>query len=586
MESMPAPSTSRGATQLATFSESVREWAPRLIPGTTWIRRYRRRDLPHDVVAGLTLAAVIVPIGMAYGQLSGLPPITGLYASLLPLIAYALFGSSRQLIIGPDASSTALMAAAIAPLAAGNVARALDLAALLAILVGAFALLGALLHLGFIASFLSRPILVGYMNGLVLIVIAAQLGKTLGISIQSDAFVGQALEALSEVGTINWPTAAIGVGVFSLILLLRRVAPRLPAALLAVVLATFVVAVFHLETYGVATLGAVPGGLPHLHLPRASAGDIGRLTVDALGIALLTFSDTILNSRSFARRNGYDVDANGELRGLAVANLAAGISQGYPVSASGARTAVNEAAGGKTQLVALVAALTLAGILLWLTPVLADFPVAALGGALIAAVLPLIDVASLRQMYRIRKADLVVAAVTFVGVLAIGLLEGIALAVGLSLLLVLLRAVRPHDAVLGQVEGVDGFHDVDDYTDAETIPGLIVYRFDAPLFFANAERFQSRILELVRTTSTPVEWVLLDAEAITDLDSTAAETLERLHAELAQRGVVLAIARAKRALRNRLTAAGLTATITEGYFFPSIRSGVAAFQARRMSFGP
>jgi sulfate permease, SulP family len=357
--------------------------------------------------------------------------------------------------------------------------RALDLAALLAVLVGAIALLGALLRLGFIASFLSKPILVGYINGLALIVIAAQLGKTFGISIQSGAFLGQVLEAMSKLGAINWPTAAIGVGVFTMILLLRRFAPRLPAALIAVVLATLVVAVFHLEVYGVTTLGAVPSGLPSLHIPRASPGDVGRLAVDAHGIALLTFSDTILNSRSFARRNGYEVDANGELRGLGVANLAAGLSQGYPVSASGARTAVNEAAGGRTQVVAVVA-LTLAGFLLWLTPLLADFPVAALGGALIAAVLLLIDVSSLRQMYRIRKADLVVAIVTFGGVLLIGLLEGIALAVGLSLLLVLARAVRPHDAVLGEVEGVDGFHDTDDFTEAETIPGLIVYRFDAP----------------------------------------------------------------------------------------------------------
>jgi high affinity sulfate transporter 1 len=466
------------------------------------------------------------------------------------------------------------------------VARALDLAALLALLVGAYGALGFLLRLGFIASFLSKPILVGYMNGLVLIVIAAQLGKTLGVSIQLDTFVGQTLEALSKLGAINWPTAAVGVGVYAMIALLRRFASRLPAALLAVFLATVVVAVFRLEAYGVATLGAVPAGLPHLHLPRASAIEVGRLAVDALGIALLTFSDTFLNSRSFARRNGYDVDSNGELRGLAVANLAAGISQGFPVSGSGARTAVNEAAGGKTQMVAFVAALTLVGILLWLTPFLADFPVAALGGALIAAVVPLIDVSSLHQMYRIRQADLVVAAVTFVGVLVIGLLQGITLAVGLSLLLVLLQAVRPHDAVLGQVEGVDGFHDIDDYVAAETVPGLIVYRFDAPLFFANAERFQARILELVRAASAPVEWVLLDAEAITDLDSTAAETVEHLHAELAQRGVVFAIARAKRALRDRLAAAGLTTTITERYFFPSIRSGVAAFQARRMSTDP
>jgi sulfate permease, SulP family len=521
-----------------------------------------------------------VPIGMAYGQLSGLPPITGLYASLLPLVAYALFGSSRQLIIGPDASSTALMAAAVAPLAAGSVERALDLAALLAVLVGAIALLGALLRLGLIASFLSKPILVGYMDGLALIVIAAQLGKTLGISIQSDAFLGQALEAMSKLGAINWATAAIGIGVFTSILLLRRIAPRLPAALIAVVLATVVVAVFHLEAYGVATLGAVPTGLPSLHIPRASLGDVRRLAVDALGIALLTFSDTILNSRSFAQRNGYEVDANGELRGLGVANLAAGLSQGYPVSASGARTAVSEAAGGKTQLVALVAALTLVGILLWLTPFLADFPVAALGGALIAAVLPLIDISSLRQMYRVRKADLAVAIVTLVGVLLIGLLQGIALAVGLSLVLVLARAMRPHDAVLGFVDGMDGYHDTDDFTEAETIPGLIVYRFDAPLFFANAERFQSRVVELVRTASTPVKWVLLDAEAITDLDSSAAEMLEELRAELAQQGIVLAIARAKRALRDRLAAAGLSEAISQRYFFPSIRTGVAAFQAR------
>jgi high affinity sulfate transporter 1 len=574
---MSAPSESRRATGVATRGRAALRRTLGLIPGAAWIRRYQRRELPHDALAGLTVAAVIVPIGMAYGQLSGLPPITGLYASLLPLVAYALFGSSRQLIIGPDASSTALMAAAIAPLANGDVDRALDLAALLAVLVGAIAFLGALLRLGFIASFLSKPIVVGYMNGLVLIVIAAQLGKTLGISIHSDAFIGQVFEALSKAGTMNWPTAAVGVGVCVMILLLRRFAPRAPAALLAVVLATLVVAIFHLGAHGVATLGAVPAGLPALHIPRASAGDIGRLTLDALAIALLTFSDTILNARSFARRNGYEVDANGELRGLAAANLAAGISQGYPVSASGARTALSEAAGGRTQMVGLVAALALAGILLWLTPLLADFPVAALGGALIAAVVPLVDVTSLRQMYRIRKADGLVAGVTFIGVLLIGLLEGIALAVGLSLLLVLVRAVRPHDAVLGHVAGIEGFHDTDDYADARTIPGLIIYRFDAPLFFANAERFQSRVLELARIAAPPVTWVLLDAEAITDLDSTAADMLEEVRAELARRGIVLAIARAKRALRDRLAAAGLAEASPDRYFFPSIRSGVAAF---------
>lgn len=551
------------------------------IPGIIWIRTYRVSWLPSDAVAGLTLAAVILPIGMAYGQLAGLPPVAGVYASMLPLVAYAIFGSSRLLIVGPDASSAALVAAAVIPLAGGSPVRYAGLAALLAVETGLICLAAGIARLGFIASFLSQPVLVGYMNGLALTVIASQLPATLGIHVTSSGFFDQVGQLIANIGQTHVLTLCVSIGILVIIVTLRRFAPALPGPLVAVAVATIAVVVWHLDVRGVHTIGAITPGLPALTLPHAPLSDTLHLLGDALGIALLTFSDTILNARSFAARTGGHVHANQELIGLGVANGLAGLSGGFPVSGSGARTAVNEAAGGKTQFAGIVAAVVIAAVLLYLTRLLSAFPTAALGAILIAAAARLFDTKTLRSLARTDRSELAVALVTLLGVLAVGLLPGIVLAIALSLLLLLARAVRPHDAILGQVEGVDGFHDLEEFPQAATIPGLIVYRFDAPLFFANADFFQRRVRTLVAESPSSVEWFLLDAEAMTAVDSTGAQFLEDTRRELAAQGTLLVVARAKHPVREHLGRLGLLETIGNQRFYPSIRAAVAAFRSLR-----
>lgn len=564
----------------ARVAQALRQTTTRALPGLEWMRGYHGAWLRPDLIAGVTLAAVIVPIGMAYGQLAGLPPVTGIYASMLPLLAYALFGSSRLLIVGPDASSAALVAAAVAPLAAGSATRYAELAALLAIETGVICVVAGIARLGFIASFLSRPILVGYMNGLALTVIASQLPGVFGITVTATGFFGQIVQLIANLGHTHALTLGIGVGVLAIIVTLRRIAPALPGPLIAVVAATLAVIVWRLDTRGVQTIGAIASGLPALTMPQVTPSDAFHLLGDALGVALLIFSDTILNARTFAARTGDRVRANQELISLGVANATAGLSQGFPVSASGSRTAVNEAAGGKTQLAGIVAAIALAIMLLLLTGPLSAFPTAALGAILIAAAARLFDMSTLRSLAHADWRELAVALVTLIGVLTLGLLQGIVLAIALSLLLLLAQAVRPHDAVLAEVKGVDGYHDVEEYPQGSRAPGLIVYRFDAPLFFANADYFQHRVRELIASSDGPVEWFLLDAEAITAVDSTAAQFLEETRRELASQGTLLVIARAKQPVRIQLSRLGLIEAIGKQRFYPSIRSAVEAFHAR------
>ena len=555
----------------------------RALPGLAWMRRYDRSSLGSDMIAGLTIAAVILPVAMAYGRLAGLPPVAGIYASMLPLIAYALFGSSKHIILGPDASSAALVAAAVAPLAQGSVTRYAWLAAALAIETGLLCLIAGVARLGFIASFLSKPILVGYLNGLALTVIVSQLPAILGIHTSASGFFPELGQIFVEMRHIHPLTLAIGLGVLVVVWVLWRVAPGTPGPLFAVIGATLVVSVWRLNTLGVSTIGAIPSGLPALTLPVVTLDDMTRLLGDAVGIALLTYSDTILNARAFTTGEGARVDANQELISLGIANSAAGLSQGFPISASGTRTAVNVAAGGKTQLVSIIAAVALALMLLFLTGPLSSFPTAALGAILIVASVRLFDMGTIRTLARTDWRELLIALVTLIGVLAVGLLEGIVLAIALSLLLLLARAVRPHDAVLGEVAGVDGFQDIEEFPRSETVPGLLVYRFDGPLFFANADHFEHRVHELVEDQHGPIEWFLLDAEAVTDIDATAADIVEQVRHDLAQRGILFVIARAKQPLRARLKRVGLFDKIGKPQFYASIRSAVAAFNARKRS---
>jgi sulfate permease, SulP family len=551
-----------------------------LFPGAADLRHYDRRWLRPDLVAGITVAAIAIPQSLGMAELAGLPVVAGLYATLLPLVAYALFGSSRQLVVGPEGTLAALTAVVVAPLAAGDPARYAPLAAMLAVLVGGILILSGVLRLGFMAEFFSRPILLGYINGIALSIIAGQIPKLLGLDIEADDFFLSLAEIARDLGSTHWPTFALGGSLLAFLLVLRRVSPLMPAALVVVIGSTALVAVFDLEADGIAVVGQVDGGLPRPALPDLGLGDITDLLLPAVGLALVSLADTVATGRTFAQKNGYELDSNRELVGLGAAGVAAGFSQAFPISSSGSRTAANDAAGGRSQAVGLVAVLAVALILLFATGLLETLPTAALGAVVIAAALGLFDLAGFRELRRVRGTEVALALVALLGVLVFGVLGGVAVAVGLSIGLYLYRAVRPHDAVLGDVENVDGFHDVDRFPTSQTRPGLLVYRFDAPIFFPNAEYFKTRVLELVAAADPPPRWLLLNAEAVVYMDSTAVAALARLQQELSDRGIVLAAARVKGPLRDLWQRTGLTAAIGEQHMFPTVRAGVRAYDER------
>ena len=549
-----------------------------IIPGLGVARIYQRTWLWVDLFAGITIFAMLVPQAMAYGELAGVAPVVGLYTAIGGLVGYALFGSSRRLMIGPESSSALLVAAAVAPVAAGgSPARFALLAALLALLVGVIALAAGLARLGFLADFVSKPILLGYITGVAIFMIVGQLGKLFGITIVSEHFFQQIGELLTHLGQTSVLTLMVGVALLVFLLVLRRFAPKVPAALIVVVLMTIVSSLLHLQTYGIAIVGTIPPGLPQIGLPDLRFTDVWNLLPSALTLTLIVFTDAVLTARSIAEKHGEKVDANLELIGLGASNIAAGLLQGFPAAASQSRTAVNNAAGGKTQLVGIVAATLLVAFLLWFTRLLENLPQLVLGVIIIAAAINLIEVKPLVKVYRLRRVEFYLALVTFVGVLTIGVLAGIMVAVVLALVVVIGRISRPHDAVLGSVEGIDGYQDIEGYANSETLPGLIAYRFDAPLFFANADHFLTEVQALIDAAEPPVEWLLIDAEGIVDIDVTATEAISTLKCELERKGIVLAIARANHPLQKMLNRAGLTERIGAHHFYPTVRTGVQAF---------
>src|SRR5216683_2144097 len=549
-----------------------------VMPGLGIVRTYQRRWLWADLFAGVTIFAMLVPQGMAYGKLAGVAPVVGLYTALGAMIGAVMFGSSRRLMIGPESSSALLVAAAVAPLAiGGSPARFAALAALLALLVGVIALAAGLARFGFLADFVSKPILVGYIAGVSLIMIAGQLGKLFGITIARENFFQTIGKLLTGLGQTRVLTLLIGLGLLTFLLLFRRLAPKVPGGIIVIVVMTIVSTLMHLERYGITVVGSLPSGFPQLSLPDLRFADVWTLLPAALILTLIIFTDAVLTERSFAEKQGERVDANRELIGLGAANITSGLLQGFPAAASQSRTAVNEAVGGKTQLVGIVAATLLVVYLLWFTHLLANLPQVALAAIIIAAALNLIEVKPLYEVYRVRRIEFALALVTLVGVLSIGVLAGIVVAVGLALLVVVSRISRPHDAVLGSVEGVDGYQDIEGSTHSETVPGLIAYRFDAPLFFANADYFLSRVRVLIAAAEFPVAWVLIDAEGIIDIDVTAVEALRILQRELEHKGIRLAIARANHPLQEMLKRTGLTERIGSQHLYPTVRTGVQAF---------
>ncbi|MET9273483.1 sulfate permease [Kribbella sp. NPDC003557] len=548
------------------------------ITGLETLRGYQRGWLRSDVLAGLTVAAYFVPQVMAYAQLAGLPAVTGLWASLGPLVVYFLLGTSRLLSIGPESTTALLTAAAIGPLAAGDPVRYAGLAAVLALMVGAICVAGWAARLGFLADLLSKPVLIGYLAGIAVLMITGQLGRLTGAPVEGDSPVAEVVSAISLIG--EWELAPVLLSVTALVslLALARWTPRLPGPLIVVALAALVTWMAGLGDKGVALVGSVPSGLPVPQVPPIDLQDVATLALPAVGVALVGYTDTVLTARAFASRGGGAIDPGRELLVLGLANVSAGLLRGFPVSSSGSRTALAEASSAKSQVYSLVAALTIVATLLFAGQLLETFPIPALGALVVYAALRLIELSEFRRIGSFRRSELLLAVATTVGVVALGVLYGVLVAVALSVIDLLRRVARPHDGILGYVPGIAGMHDIDDYPDARPVPGLVVYRYDSPLFFANAEDFHRRALAAADDAPTPVRWFLLNTEANVEIDITAIDALDGLREELAARGIVLALARVKQDLRDDLEAAGFLERLGPGRVFYTLPTAVEAFR--------
>ncbi len=554
----------------------------RLVPGLALFRGVTPALLRTELVVAVTVFAVLVPSAMAFGDLAGVTPVAGLYVALGAMVMYALFGSSKLVVMGPEATSAIVMASAVAPLAAGDPVRYAALAAMTAILVGVLALLARAARLGFITDFLSKPILVGYILGATLIVIGSQLGKMFGIKLESDEFFQQVAELIRRLDETHLLTFALGILFVVALIIMRRINRALPGPLIVVVVAILLSAAFDLQTRGVAIVGPVPAGLPQFAIPAVGLADILALLPAALALTILIYADEVLTARVFAARNGQKIDANQEFVAIGMANIGAGLLTGFPAALSASRTAVSDQMGGKSQWVGLIAAALTIIFLLFLTPLLAPLPTVALGAIIIVASLGLIDLAAFRFLRRVRISEFWLAVVTALGVLTVGVLQGILVAVALSLINVIYHISRPHDALLDGVDASGGtvYRGVADKTTTLTEPGLIVYRFDAPLVFANAAFFTERLEALVANAGAGLKCVILDAEPISDFDSTAAEALENLDVNLERLGIELWIARPNKPLRDLFQVTGLTKRLGQDNLYPSVRAAVTAYHAR------
>jgi high affinity sulfate transporter 1 len=556
----------------------VKHWI-RWLPGIDTLRRYEAAWLPRDILAGLVLATMLVPVGIAYATASGLPGIYGLYATLIPLLAYALFGPSRILVLGPDSALAPVILGVVFPLSGGDPIRAAMLAAMMAIVSGMVCILAGIARLGFVTELLSKPIRYGYMNGIALTVLISQLPKLFGFSIESEgpmrslwAIAGAILE-----GRTNWVAFGIGLGTLMVILLLQDY-KRLPSILIAVVGATAVVGALDLGArYGVAVMGSLPQGLPGFAVPWIGFSDLFPVLIGGCTIALVSFADTSVLSRAYAARLDAHVDPNQEMVGLGAANLATGFFQGFPISSSASRTPVAEAAGARTQLTSVVGALAIAILLLVAPNLLQHLPTAALAAVVIAAAIGLFEVTDLKRIYRIQQWEFWLSMVCFVGVTLLGVIPGIGLAIAIAIAEFLWDGWRPHSAVLGRAHGVRGYHDITRYPDARQIPGLVLFRWDAPLFFANAEFFKERVLDAVAKSSTPVRWLVVAAEPVTSVDVTAGDTVAELDETLHAQGIEFCFAELKDPVKDKLKRFGLLSQVGERYFFPTIGAAVSNY---------
>jgi SulP family sulfate permease len=550
-----------------------------LAPGLATLLHYDRGWLRGDLLAGVTVAAYLVPQVMAYAEVAGLPPVVGLWAVVGPLLVYAVLGSSRQLSIGPESTTALMTAAAIGAMGAGDPERYASLAAALAIAVGLVCLLGYVGRMGFLADLLSRPVLVGYMAGIAVLMIVSQLGRLSGLEVEGDTPLEQSAYTLLHLGEAHLPTLVLAAVVLVLLLVGQRLRPTWPNPLIVMLLAAAAVAVLGLRDAGIEVVGSIPSGFPAPGLPDVDPRVVLELLVPAIGVAVVGYSDNVLTGRAFASRHHERIEANQEFLALGAANLAAGLTHAFPVSSSGSRTVIGDALGSRSQLYSLV---TLAVVLLtmfFLDPLLAAFPMAALGGVVVFAAIRLVDLDELRRIGRFNRSELAVSLATTGSVLVLGVLPGIGIAIGLSILNQLRHIARPHDGILGYVPGLAGMHDVDDYPEAKQVPGLVVYRYDSPLFFANADDFVHRALAAVDASGTPVEWFLLNAEANIEIDLTGVDALDEVRRAVTERGIVFAMARVKQDMRDDLEAAGFVERVGEDRIFMTLPTAVAAYVA-------
>jgi SulP family sulfate permease len=539
--------------------------------------------LKPDLAAAITVFAILIPSALAYGELAGFEPVVGLYAALGAMIAYALFGSSRQMIVGPDATIAILVATVVAPMAGGDIARYAALAAALAISIGFICLLAGHFKMGFVADFLSKPILTGYITGTALIIIASQLGKLFGIKIENEDFFAQIVELITKLDQTNLLTLALGLVTILALGLLKRFAPKVPGTLVIVVAAIIISSIFHLADLGVAVVGQIIGGLPMPQIPQLSIGDLRRLLPASLAMSILIFSDEVLIARVFARKNRYDLDTNQELVALGAMNISSGLFQSFATAASSSRTVVNDNSGGKSQMVGVISAGLIVVFLLFFTSLLQNLPSVVLGAIIIVAAFSLIDIQEFRSLNLVRHNEFYLSFLTLFGVLVIGIVPGIALAVVFSLIDFVNRMYHPRGTVLTTIDGVE-YHGIKPGGYNQVMPGLIVYGFDAPLFFANAPYLMDQIRDLISTSTAdqPIKWLLFNARAIPDIDTTAADTLKQIHQELQEKGITLAMARVNKHLRETMRLTGLEDLIGAENFYPSVRAGVDAFKGQSL----
>jgi len=551
----------------------------RWLPGLQILRAYKAGWLRQDIVAGLVLTTMLVPVGIAYAVASGVPGIYGLYATIVPLLAYALFGPSRILVLGPDSSLAAVILVVVLPLSGGDPLRAVGLAGMMAIVSGTVCILLGVARLGFVTELLSKPIRYGYMNGIALTVLISQLPKLLGFSVKSEGPLRDLWAIATSVfrGRTNWTAFLIGAGTLAVILLLKG-HKRVPGILIAVVGATVVVSVLDLATRaGVSVLGALPRGLPSFTIPSITHTDIGPVVIGGLAVALVSFADTSVLSRSYAARMKTPVDPNQEMVGLGVANLAAGFFQGFPVSSSSSRTPVAESAGAKTQMTGVVGAVSVILLLLVAPDLLQSLPSSALAAVVIASAIGLIEVADLRRIFRIQRWEFWLSIVCTAGVAVLGTIPGIGMAIGIAIIEFLWDGWRPHSAVLGSVADIKGYHDIKRYPHARLVPGLVLFRWDAPLFFANAELFHDRVIEAVVASPAPVRWVVVAAEPVTSVDVTAADILAELRTILGTVDVELCFAEMKDPVKDKLKRFGWFTHSSEESFFPTVDEAVSEY---------